>query len=310
MLKPRLVLSACLNLEKTRYDGKLIENPIAIKLRNFCDVISVCPEISIGLSVPREKIILYKDSKKIKAVEIFTGKDFTEKLISFSKETIRNFPEVEGFFLKSKSPSCGVSHKTKTYKDIEGKHLYGKSQGIFAKQILKAFPLLPVVDEEIIKNKDELENFFIRIFALRRLRELKEKAKDKRDIISFHKKAYHLLMSYDPSGFREIERFLFSKDTAFKEILKRYENYFKKTLAKPFSRGKQINAILHILENFSKHLGEREKARIFHFIENYKRRKIVLSRVIRELKSLLQEKGKAFPEFYLEPYPEELEELF
>ncbi|MCD6489685.1 MAG: DUF1722 domain-containing protein [Thermodesulfobacterium sp.] len=310
MLKPRLVLSACLNLERTRYDGKLVENPVAIKLRNFCDVISVCPEISIGLLVPREKIILYKDSKKIKAVEIFTGKDFTEKLISFSKEIIRSFPEIEGFFLKSKSPSCGVSHKTKTYKDIEGKYLYEKSQGIFAKQILKAFPLLPVVDEEIIKNKDELENFLIRIFALRRLRELKEKAKDKRDIISFHKKAYHLLMSYDPLSLREVERFLFSKDITFKESLKKYEDYFKRTLARPFSRGKQINVILHILENFSKHLGEKEKARIFDFIESYKRKKIVLGRIIRELKSLLQEKEQTFSEFYLELYPGELDGLF
>ena len=310
MLKPRLVFSACLNLEKTRYDGKLIENSIAIKLRNFCDIISVCPEIGIGLPVPREKIILYKENEEIKAVEIFTGKDFTKKLISFSTNFIKNLPEVEGFFLKSKSPSCGVSYKTKTYKDIKGEILIDKTQGIFAKEILNAFPFIPVVDEEILKDKDNLENFLIRIWALRRLRELKENAQSKEDIIEFHKKSYYLLMSYDSSNLSEIENILLFWNISFEKLLKMYEEIFKKILAKPFSREKQINVILYILEKFSKDL--KEKKQIFYLLERYKKREIPLIDIIVELKNLFQriDKEELSFYFYLEPYPDELKELF
>lgn len=304
MLKPRLVLSACLNLEKTRYDGKLIENPLAIKIRNFCEIISVCPEVGIGLSVPRKKIILYKKDEEIKAVEIFTGKNLTEKLRSFSKKFIQNLPEVEGFFLKARSPSCGVSYKTKTYEDINGEHLCGYSQGIFTKEVLKAFPFLPVVDEEILANKDELENFLIRVFALRKLREFKEKAKSNEDIVSFHKKAYYLLKGYDPLVPFEIKENLFSKNTEFKEVLKRYEEYFKKTLAQPFNREKQVDSILVLLHSFLKFLKEKERRLIFHYVESYKNGEISLIKLVKELKIYLPE--KEILDFFLELYPEEL----
>ncbi len=312
MLKPRVVFSACLNLERTRYDGNLIENPLATKLRNFCKVISVCPEVGIGLPVPREKIILYKENNKIRVIELSTGRDLTEDLKAFSDRFIKNLPEVEGFFLKSKSPSCGVSYNTKTFKDPEGKELYGKSQGIFAKKVLRTFPLLPVVDEEILKNRDELENFLIRIFSLKRLRELKATAKTKKDIVSFHKKAYYLLTSYEPASLRRIEELLFSKNTKFEELLKSYERLFKKALSSPLERGKQINTVRRILEKFSENFTEKEKSRIFSLLERYKKRKIPLIEVLSELKFFLQEKDKKIPElsFYLEPYPEELKELF
>lgn len=311
MLKPRLVLSSCLNLEKTRYEGNLIENPVAIKLRKFCEIISVCPELGIGLSVPRERIILYKDGRKIKAVEILTGKDFTEDLKAFSKKFIKNILEVEGFFLKSKSPSCGVSHKTKVYKDIEGKNLCGKSQGIFAKIVLKAFSLIPVVDEEILKNKDELENFLIKIFSLRRLRELKEKAKSKEDIISFHKKAYYLLKSYAQESLKKEGAFLLSEDISFENLLNIYETFFKETLAKPFKRKNQINTVLKILEDFSEFLKDKEKYLILNFLEKYEKGKIPLIEVLSELKNLLQDRtSEPLLGFYLSPYPEELKELF
>lgn len=60
-IKPKIVLSSCLNLEPVRYNGEIIKDPFVIKLREYCEIISVCPEVSIGLGVPRDKIIVYKE---------------------------------------------------------------------------------------------------------------------------------------------------------------------------------------------------------------------------------------------------------
>lgn len=305
MLKPRLVLSACLNLEKTRYDGKLTEVPFAIKLRKFCEIVSVCPEVAIGLPVPREKLILVKRNEKIYAVKILTGEDFTEKLILFSKNFIQKISEIEGFFLKSKSPSCGVSLETKIYKDIEGKEIIEYGQGIFAKEILNTFPHLPIVDEQMLKDKDILENFLIRIFTLAKFKVFKKKAKQIDDLISFHKKIEWLLMSYDKIKTKQLEMVLFNNNN-FLENLKIYENTFKEILTNPFKREIIGNMILCILEkSFS-------QEKIHSLIKKYQDKEICLMEVISYLKSLIKKQSfkKEFIEYDFEVYPEELKELF
>ncbi|WP_171261035.1 DUF523 domain-containing protein, partial [Acinetobacter baumannii] len=52
--KPRVVVSACLNLKPVRYNGQEVRDEFVLKLLPYCEVIEVCPEIAIGLGVPRE----------------------------------------------------------------------------------------------------------------------------------------------------------------------------------------------------------------------------------------------------------------
>lgn len=306
MLKPQLVISACLNLKKTRYDGKLVEIPIAIKLQKFCEIIPVCPEVGIGLPVPREKLILLKRNEKIYVVKIFTGEDFTEKLILFSKNFIQKIPEIEGFLLKSKSPSCGVSFQTKVYKDIEAREIIGYEQGVFAKEIIKRFPYLPIVDEQILKDKDNLENFLIRIFTLAKFRVFKNQAKQIKDLISFHKKIEWLLNSYDEIKTKQLSNILLYEKGNFLENLKIYENIFKEILANPFKRERLSKVISCILE---KDLGRKK---IYYLIKKYQDREICLMEVISYLKLIIEEEAfqKKFIEYDFEVYPEQLKELF
>ncbi len=303
MLKPRLILSSCLNLEKTRYDGKLIELPLVRKFQKFCEIISVCPEVGIGLPVPREKIILLKRNGGIYAVKIFTGEDLTEKLILFSKNFIQNLPEIEGIFLKSKSPSCGVSFKTKVYKDVEGKEILDYEQGIFAKEILKIFPFLPIVDEEILKDKDNLENFLIRIFVLRKFRAFKEEAQKKDDIIFFHKKMEWLLLCYDEPKTKEIERILLYEKSKFLEVLQFYENNFKQILSNSLKRETIGQVILSVLE-------KEKRKKIQFLIEKYQNKEIALIELLSHFKKLIKKESlkKESMQYNFEIYPEEFKD--
>ena len=312
LVKPKLVISACLSGERKRYDGKIIQNPFVLKLKEYCEFIIICPEVSVGLPVPRDRTILYKSPQGLRAIYLGNKQDITEKVLNFFKKFIKNLPEIDGFLLKAKSPSCGVSFKTKTYKDPEGKVLCGKYQGIMGREVLRTFPFLPVVDEVILRNKESVENFLIRIFALSAFRVFKESAKSIEELAEFHKKARYLIMSYSPSLLSEIEKVIALKDKELQNMLKTYEHHFKKALSQPFTRGKQINAILHLSGEISRCLSLKEKRHLFYLLNRYKNEEINLLSVLKYLKSLVKkyDKKELSNQLYLAPYPEELEKFF
>ncbi|SNZ02166.1 Uncharacterized conserved protein YbbK, DUF523 family [Persephonella hydrogeniphila] len=160
--KPVVVFSSCLTGEKVRYDGKSAENILSLKLLKYVNPVNVCPEVEIGLGVPRKKIFLVKNN----GYSVFqegTGADLTQKLTEFSQSFLTSLKDVDGFFLKSKSPSCGVSG-TKTYRNINRTGYIGRRRGIFAQIVKEKFPYHPVEDEERLKDFYRRYYFFTRIF--------------------------------------------------------------------------------------------------------------------------------------------------
>ena len=95
-------------------------------------------------------------------------------------------------------------------------------------------------------------------------------------------------------------------------MLKTYEHLFKKTLSQPFTRGKQINAILHLSGEISRCLSLKEKKHLFYLLNRYKNEKINLLSVLKYLKSLVKkyDQKELSNQLYLAPYPEELENFF
>ena len=55
--RPRIVISRCLEFDACRYNGMLISDQFIKKMKNFCDFITVCPEVEIGLGIPRDPIL-------------------------------------------------------------------------------------------------------------------------------------------------------------------------------------------------------------------------------------------------------------
>ena len=68
--KPVVAVSACLLGQAVRYDGQnKYTSLIAEELRKYCKLIAVCPEIEIGLGVPRTKIQLTQTVSGIKVLK-------------------------------------------------------------------------------------------------------------------------------------------------------------------------------------------------------------------------------------------------
>ncbi|MCW8880168.1 MAG: DUF523 domain-containing protein [Kangiellaceae bacterium] len=160
--KPQIGVSSCLLGNKVRYDGehKLQEDIFA--LAEKFELIPFCPEVEIGLGVPRDKITLIERQKVISCVDLNTLKvDYTAQLSALADAYIKQYPKLSGYIFKTKSPSCGLS-KVKTLIDNKFEPV---GKGIFAKRILSLLPQLPLIEE------DQFSEFERRKEFLREVRE-------------------------------------------------------------------------------------------------------------------------------------------
>ena len=80
--KPKLAVSACLVGQKVRYNGDAAEfRTLSRKWSEHLELIPLCPEVGIGMGVPRPTIRLVKEEGKIKLVNPKNGEDFTDKML-------------------------------------------------------------------------------------------------------------------------------------------------------------------------------------------------------------------------------------
>ncbi len=157
-------VSSCLLGEKVRWDGKDKRDSVLLDdLNKFFEYVPVCPEVEVGMGVPREPVQLMgnKNSPKLKGVE--TGKDWTREMISFSEEKILQLLEqgLCGFIIKSRSPSCGK--KGIPVNNEKGEASTEETAGLFAQTLLLHAPTLPIVEEHELRNKQTREKFILQV---------------------------------------------------------------------------------------------------------------------------------------------------
>ena len=116
-VKPVVVVSKCLGFEACRYNGQFEKCDLVEKLKDFVDFITVCPEVELGLGTHRESIRLVKESEAtpLRLIQQVTGRELSNEMTEFAEEFLFGLPKVDGFILKSKSPSCGMK-EVKIYK--------------------------------------------------------------------------------------------------------------------------------------------------------------------------------------------------
>lgn len=307
--RPIVVYSACLAGEAVRYNGATVEDKLAKTLSNYVNVIKVCPEVAIGLGVPREKIIVYRQGPDMLLFQPATGKDLTKEMISFTEEFLGSLPEVDGFLLKSKSPSCGVSN-TLHYRDPWGKEFYARGKGLFAKLVIERFPHLPVEDEGRLKNPEIRDHFLSSIFALADLRSFRPKSI--KDLMNFHQRYKYFLMAHHQLKLKQMGRLVAEGSKSLEETYESYKKLFVQTIANRPSKKKHYNVILHIYGHLSSKLKEREKHHFLKLAEDYKEGKIPRTLLIELLKNWAYrfENEYLMTQTYLWPYPEELQHVY
>jgi uncharacterized protein YbbK (DUF523 family) len=112
----KILVSACLLGEKVRFDGLVVSVAKALidAFGQIAEMIPFCPEVSGGLSVPRELAeISGKDGFDVldgkAAVKNISGNDVTIFYLKGAAKALENAEKnnIMAAILKEKSPSCG-----------------------------------------------------------------------------------------------------------------------------------------------------------------------------------------------------------
>jgi len=308
--KPVVVVSKCITFEPVRWNGQIIASDFVEKLKPYVDFVPVCPEVEIGLGIPRDpiRIVLVNGEKKL--LQPATGLDFTDKMKRFSESFLDSLKAVDGFILKSGSPSSGFKN-VKMYPSIEKVASVGRSPGFFGEAVLQKFPDLAIEDERRLLNPRIKEHFLTKLYTLASFRTVRKSGKVK-DLVKFQSDNKYLLTAYNQKELRILGKIAANQEhKAIDELLKAYETHLYNALARTPSVGANINDMLKIMGYFSRQLSSDEKSFFLASVDKYRAGRLPQSAIFNILKAWIVRFKQEYlsSQTILEPYPEPLVEL-
>ena len=307
--KPIIVASKCLEFEACRYNGVMLPEPLIKKLIPFVEFKPVCPEFEIGLGIPRDPIRIVAKGEKLHLIQPATGRDLTQPMRKFSRAFLGSLNEVDGFILKSRSPSCGIKD-AKIFPSSEKSMALGKESGFFAEVVLATFPNAAIEDEGRLLNYRIREHFLTRVFAFAAWKEVLKRGRIG-ELVDFQATNKLLLMAYNQKEMRILGRIVANIERRnIAEVFADYGIHFKNALATLPRFSSQINVLMHALGYF-KIIRSTEKQHFLKILENYRDGKAPLSVPLGIVQSWIARFDENYlaKQTYFKLYPEELIEI-
>jgi uncharacterized protein YbbK (DUF523 family) len=167
--KLRLGVSACLLGEDVRWDGRNKRDPFVVEvLGAVVEWVPVCPEVELGLGVPREPIRLVGPAASPRLVAERSGQDHTRAMLRLAEARVRELSrlDLDGYVTKRDSPSCGLSRVP--VHPARGGPPRRAGAGLFARVLAARLPRLPLVEEPALADGAARARFLARVRAYRR----------------------------------------------------------------------------------------------------------------------------------------------
>ena len=183
-IRPRVVISQCIEGDSVRWDGGVIASDFVALLKPHIDSIRVCPEVEIGLSVPRDPLRIIQETDQLRLIQPATGQDFTMKMQSFVSAFLDSLPAVDGFILVHRSPTSALGDaRIYPNRKLKVAHI-AKGPGFFGRAVLERFPYLAVEDDGRLRNPRIKAHFLTKLFTLARFRRVR--SGHMKDLVQFH----------------------------------------------------------------------------------------------------------------------------
>jgi uncharacterized protein YbbK (DUF523 family) len=170
-VKPRVGISRCLLGDDVRYDGTNKRSRAVMALGEDVDWVPVCPEVEVGMGVPREPIQLVANADGIRSADervrlrgVQSGEDWTVRMRYWARDRAEALSAegISGFVLKARSPSCGPAGVLVHRADRDATPT---GRGLFAEALAAAMPGLPLIDEEALADPIARRAFIQRVRA-------------------------------------------------------------------------------------------------------------------------------------------------
>jgi uncharacterized protein YbgA (DUF1722 family)/uncharacterized protein YbbK (DUF523 family) len=307
VVRPRLVISQCIGLAPCRYDGKMIESKLVSLMKGRVDLLPVCPEMAIGLGAPREPIRLVSlPNGERKLVQPATGLDLTEKEQRYCSSFLMGLDQVDGFLMKSRSPTCGLRDAKMYLDERSGSPLPNRVPGLLGEALLARFSDLAVEDEAALNDRGIAEHFLTRLYSFARFRELDHEVSA---LMQYQADNKLLLMAYGQNKMGLLGNIASNRDKRDVEhVFQQYQYQLRSMLGIRPKRGGVVNALMHAFGYYKGQLSVEEKTEFLAALTSYREEGTPMADCLRLMRSYNLRFGNEHlnRQTFFEPFPREL----
>ncbi|MBX8492670.1 YbgA family protein [Pseudomonas lijiangensis] len=307
--KPKLGISACLLGAEVRFNGGHKESRLCTRaLSEYFDFVPACPEVAIGMGIPREPIRLVGDPINPQAVGTVNRElNVTQALADYGLHMAGEMGDICGYIFMQKSPSCGLE-RVKVYHE-NGSPVDGGGRGIYAQSFCASHPDLPVEEDGRLNDAVLLENFVTRVFAYAAWQKLLKDGVTRRALSEFHSRYKYQLMASNPQQYKVLGNMLGSMGRSDpNEIAPRYFSQLMAALKKCATRRTHTNVLQHLSGYLKNHLDTEDKQEIQRLISQYHQGIVPLIVPLTLLKHHFRQHPDPYIalQVYMQPHPENL----
>ncbi len=266
----RIGISSCLLGERVRWDGDHRQDSyIQYTLGQVFEFVPVCPEVAIGMGVPRPAIRLVGSpaAPRLLGVED-PGLDVTQAMQRFGRRQARRLSDLDGYIFKSRSPSCGMEGvKLHTRKGGVSR----RGVGLYAREFMAANPLIPCEEEGRLGDPGLRDNWLERVFTWHRWRQLRRQRLTPRRLVDFHSRHKLALMAHGQAPYRALGQLVARAGSEpLPTLADRYIAMLMEALRRRATPRRHAN-VLHHLMGYLKHaLSAEEKQELLELIDAYR----------------------------------------
>ncbi|MDQ2077854.1 DUF523 and DUF1722 domain-containing protein [Marinimicrobium sp. ABcell2] len=302
-------VSQCLLGEPVRYDGgHKHDRYLTEVLSQYFHYRPVCPEVAVGLGIPRKPIRLVATDRGTRVRGIAEASlDVTEALEAEAERTVSAMPELSGYIFMQNSPSCGV-FRMKRYSE-DGMPVDSAGQGAYARRLIERMPLLPIEEAGRLNDAALRENFITRVFAYHDWQQCLEKNPSPAALVDFYSRYKYQVMAHHPASYQAIGRLLADVGKRDAEQVNReFIALFMAALQHKATRRGNTNAIMHLRGYLKGLLNADEQQELSGLIEQYRGGKVPLVVPLTLLKHYLRKVDNPYlqKQTFWCPHPENL----
>ena len=311
MVSPvRIGISSCLLGNKVRYDGGHKRDAFLVEsFGRYVEWVPVCPEMEMGLGVPRETLRLEQGDEDVRLIMPNTGVDYTQTMRRFAAQRLADLAEARlcGYILKKNSPSCGME-RVRVYGRASSPQRGGR--GLFAAALMQRWPYLPMEEEGRLNDPHLRENFVSRVFAYHRWLQLTERRLTRADLLQFHAQHKFLLAAHSQVGAQRLGRLL-AHPAGFSDLrhmATAYMDAFTEVMRRPPTRKGHTNVLQHLAGFVSDQIDGDDRRELADIIEHYRCSLLPLIVPVTLVRHYVRKFQVPYlqDQVYLSPHPHEL----
>lgn len=307
--RPVMGIGACLAGKAVRYDGQTKSaNDHVRSLSQAFEMRSFCPEMGIGMGVPRAPIHLVGKAGEVRALDVEThSRDCTEQLATYAHTVLELAPELCGYILVKGSPSCGYD-RVKRYAQ-NGYGIASDEQGVFAAALHKADPLLPLEDDGRLNDPGLRESFVTRAYAYHDWKQLCAGGLSAHKLVAFYSRYKYLVMAHHVPGYKQLGRMVAGAGSRpLDELAAEFAGEFMAALSQRATVRSHTNVLFHLAGYLKREVDSAQRQRLAGLIEQYRQGQIPLVVPLTMLKHHFANNPNAYidSQVFMAPYPDEL----